>query len=367
MSRSFSIYLDLVRFSAACLVYLYHANMRLLVTDILPASQYGHASVIVFFVLSGFVIAYVADTKEKHWTDFAASRLARVYSVVVPALVLTLVLDHFGRQAYPELYDYPFDLLAVRLAASALMLNEVWFVSITVLSNVPYWSITYESWYYVLFSLVCFLPRKVGMPVALTLLLLLGPKLLLLLPVWGAGVLLYHARTLQRISFGLGAALAALSFAAIPLFFALGVFDQTAVWTQDVLGPTLFRELTFSRFALGDYLLTGLVVMNFVGMRRVADSLSPLFLAIERPVRAVAAYTFTLYLLHQPLFLFWGAVLRGDPDGLGYWLALTSLTGLSVFAVGHFTENRRQGLRHWIHRHLSGLVSRWASARTKSA
>ena len=44
MNRAFSIYLDLVRFLAACLVYLYHSNQRLLSTEILPVSNYGHSS-----------------------------------------------------------------------------------------------------------------------------------------------------------------------------------------------------------------------------------------------------------------------------------------------------------------------------------
>jgi peptidoglycan/LPS O-acetylase OafA/YrhL len=69
MNRPFSIYLDLVRFTAARLVYLWHSNMRPLVNDALPASQYGHSSVIVFFVLSGFVIAYVTDKKGKTWPE----------------------------------------------------------------------------------------------------------------------------------------------------------------------------------------------------------------------------------------------------------------------------------------------------------
>lgn len=42
MNKGFSIYLDLVRFLAACLVYIYHSNQRLLVEEILPASNFGH-------------------------------------------------------------------------------------------------------------------------------------------------------------------------------------------------------------------------------------------------------------------------------------------------------------------------------------
>lgn len=53
MNKSFSIYLDLVRFTAACLVYLWHSNKRLLMVDVPPAASFGHSAVVVFFVLSG--------------------------------------------------------------------------------------------------------------------------------------------------------------------------------------------------------------------------------------------------------------------------------------------------------------------------
>ena len=86
-------YLDLVRFVAACLVYLYHSNQRWLIADILPASNYGHSSVIVFFVLSGFVIAYITDTREKQFPIYSASRISRIYSVAFPAIFLTILLD----------------------------------------------------------------------------------------------------------------------------------------------------------------------------------------------------------------------------------------------------------------------------------
>ena len=77
MNKAFSIYLDLVRFLAACLVYVSHTNLRLLSTEIVPISSYGRSAVTVFFVLSGFVIAYITDTKETKWTVYAASRLSR--------------------------------------------------------------------------------------------------------------------------------------------------------------------------------------------------------------------------------------------------------------------------------------------------
>jgi len=358
MNRSFSLYLDIVRFGAACLVYLWHSNMRLLVSDVLPASSYGHSSVIVFFVLSGFVIAYVTDTKERHWSDYAASRLSRVFSVVIPTLLLTPLLDAVGRQLHPALYDFPFDRFALRLLGCALLLNEAWQVSITFFSNVPYWSIAFEFWYYVLFGLVMFLRGRARMLAVAAVLALLGPKLLLLLPVWWSGVWLYRCDWLRQRSAAFGWSLTVLGTAGIVLTHAVDVYGQWAAFTEHLLGSARFQQLTFARFFLGDYLLCGLVFMQFAGMRRIADQLAPLLLPLERPVRWVAGYTFTLYLLHQPLFLFWAAVLRGDPAGRGFWWTVTGLTALSVLLIGHLTEQRRMPLR----RALQGLLGRHGSA-----
>lgn len=349
MNRPFSVYLDGVRFIASFLVYVYHSNQRRIVADILPASDYGHSSVIIFFVLSGFVIAYITDTKERHWVTYTASRVSRVYSVAVPSLVFTVLLDGIGRHLYPALYDgYPYDHFALRLATSLLMLNEVWFVSITTFSNVPYWSICYELWYYVAFGLLVFLPRRWSWYAVATLLLVLGPKVVLLAPIWGAGVLLYRWRALQTLPMGWAVVLLVFSVLGIIAFDRAGVEGVTTDWLKLLIGEEWHRQLTFSKFFLGDYLLAALVFANFVAMRRVALLLSPLLLAIERPVRFLATYTFTLYLLHQPLFLFWAAVIQGDPQGYGYWLSTTALVLLSVMAIGYFTENKRHSLRKWL-------------------
>lgn len=360
MNRAFSIYLDMVRFGAACLVYLWHSNMRLLVQDVLPASQYGHSAVIVFFVLSGFVIAYVAATKEKTWVDYGASRLSRVYSVVIPTLVLTPLLDAAGRALYPALYDWPFDRFALRLAGCALMLNEAWFISITFFSNVPYWSIAFEFWYYVIFGLVMFVPRPWRLWAVAAACAIVGPKVLLLAPLWWAGVLLYRWGWPRRWPLGVSWCVAVASTATIVLTHALGFYAASAEFTKQLLGERLFVDLTFARFALGDYVLGFLVFCQFAAVRNVAPQLGPLLWRIERPVRWLAGFTFTLYLLHQPLLLFWAAVLRGDPATSLLWWQVTALTAASVVLIGLLTEQRRDALRVAAKHHLQRLQRRFA-------
>ena len=353
MNKAFSIYLDLVRFTAACLVYLYHSNQRLLTTEILPASNYGHSAVVVFFVLSGFVIAFITDTKENQWIKYAASRISRVYSVAVPALFLTIALDAIGRHFYPAIYDYPFDNFVIRIASSLMMLNETWFISITSFSNVPYWSIGYEFWYYTAFAAIAFLPRRLAYLSVTALAIVLGPKVILLAPIWIAGVVLYHWKALRAISQTTAWLMVIFSIVGIWAYHQLEISELAANWLKSLIGSEWHKQLTFSKFFIADYLLGALIFVNFAGMNALGNTTAPLLLRFERPIRGLAAYTLTLYLLHQPLFLFWAAVIRGNPDNHLYWWIITLMVALSVFAIGYVTENRRYLLRNFVAERLA--------------
>ena len=360
MNRPFSVYLDLVRFFAAVLVYMSHSDRRFLTEAILPASNYGHSSVVVFFVLSGFVIAYITETKESSLPEYAASRFSRVFSVAIPAIVITLVLDTVGRILYPAIYGYPYDQFLTRVAGSLLMANEVWLISITSFSNVPYWSICYEWWYYVTFAMVMFLPPRIGPLAAVVVMLIIGPKLILLAPVWWMGVLLYRWRSLLQIPIWASWMMVVLSTIGVVAFHFFSTINASEEWLASLISKDIIVSLTWSKRFMADYILGVLVFMNFAGVRNVVAARGSLLIMIASPVRFFANYTFTLYLLHQPLFLFWSAVVRGDPKAPWYWSSVTVLTMLSVVLIGHFTETRRHVLRTW----LLSLFRRWTSGNT---
>src|SRR5438045_2563532 len=114
------MFLDLMRFSAAVVVLLHHLTSAQ-INSVLPRVTIGHEAVIVFFVMSGFVIAYVVHGRERSIEHYAAARLGRLYSVVLPALVLTFTLDRIGRAASPALYAHsPDDHPLLRLAINGL-------------------------------------------------------------------------------------------------------------------------------------------------------------------------------------------------------------------------------------------------------
>jgi peptidoglycan/LPS O-acetylase OafA/YrhL len=362
LNRGFSIYLDLVRFSAACLVYLSHSNQRWLTQDGVPMTGYAHAAVIAFFVLSGYVISYVTDRKERTWHEYAAARLSRIYSVAVPAVFLTVLLDAVGRTLYPEIYRYPFDYFALRIASSLSFLNEVWFVSITSFSNVPYWSVCYEAWYYVFFGIAMFVPRRIALVLCIVLAALLGPKIILLAPVWILGALLYRWERLRNISYMASWVLVIGSSVGIVGFYTSGIGVHVDEYVKISLGVERYRSLVWSWHFLSDYILGTLFFLHLAGMRNVATRLKSLPAGIEKPIRFLASYTFTLYLLHQPLFLFWASVIQGDPAGRSYWVLTTIGVAVSVLAIGYLTEHKRRFLTAWIHELLLSASARGARA-----
>ena len=201
MNRGLSIYLDLFRVTAAFVVIVYHVTSPVLGGSWLrpPFSlPFGPDAVIGFFVLSGYVIAFVASTKENEPLSYASARLSRLWSVLLPALLLTLVFDgNVGRYIGPThyeayvptyFYEHPF----AALGTAAIFWNELWFLSIPPLSDAQVWSLGYEAWYYIIFGCIVFFTKKTGVLLAGISSLVAGPRILILLPVWALGVLLYH-------------------------------------------------------------------------------------------------------------------------------------------------------------------------------
>jgi peptidoglycan/LPS O-acetylase OafA/YrhL len=347
MSREFSLYLDAVRFLAALLVVFYHMNMRWLSTQILPLSGHGHAAVMVFFVLSGYVISFIHAGRENTPPEYWASRLARFYSLALPVVLLTPLLDLAGAALDPAIYEglTTQGLAPVRIATSLLWLNEVWNVSIMCFSNTPYWSLCYEMWYYILFAVCVFTAGRTRVLLLAACALVVGPKILLLAPVWALGVALHRWQWLQHITRGQGAVLFAGSLLALALFQHYRLTELGSGWLRALVGAEQHRQLTFSRFALTDYLLGLIVAANFAGARAIAPLFGPVLLPLQKPIRWLAGYTFSLYLMHQPLLLFFGVLIDGDPATYLYALEVLAAVLVTVWLAGSVTEARRHLLR----------------------
>ncbi len=356
MNKSTSIYLDLVRFFAAATVFVVHANYPRF-TGGLPLvwrlHDLGNDAVMVFFVLSGYVIAHVSAHKENCFTDYAASRLARLYSVALPALLLTVALDAVGVRLAPSLYDgwwFQADRPALRFVANLFFVNELWFTSIRPFSNGPYWSLGYEFWFYAIYAAAHYGRGRMRYLCVAALLLLVGPKILLLLPVWLLGVFAYRCSQARPVSLGGAYALTLGSVLAYVAFRQLQLPQLLQHWSDAKVGAQFAQQqLAWSQYFLSSYVIGLLVALHFIGAATLAPRMGESLLALERPARLLGGYTFALYLFHYPLLQFFAAlsVRWAQPA----WQAAIVVTGtlIAVALLGSVTEARKHDVRRWIH------------------
>ncbi len=343
MNRELSVYFDLLRFIACLAVLLYHSNMRNIITEPIALSNYGHSAVIVFFVLSGYVISFVTDKKENTLLAYSASRFARIYSVALPALVITPFLDIIGEYFNSIFYieKTTHDFWYIRIISGLFFLNEIWFISIMEFSNVPYWSLCYEAWYYILYGTFVFTSGRKRILLISAILLIIGPKILLLFPTWALGVFIYKKKSLRDIPEKWGWILFIGSFVIFTMFNIFEVAEYFNEMTKTTVGDEWYKLLTFSKFFIGDYILALIISMNFLGFRTISHRCKRLFKILENSSRKIANHTFALYLLHQPLILFFAAVLSGNPENSIFYIKTMLCVAASVYLLAKVTENKK--------------------------
>lgn len=335
LSETFSLYLDLTRFVAALMVVLAHYLQYNIVTGDLASliPSMGREAVVVFFVLSGFVIAYVTENRATTAREYIAARCGRIYSVVLPTLILGwLLAEALGNHGLYQLAK-PYVYIPLHL----LFLGQSWNLSEVPPMLGPFWSLCYEVWYYVLFGVAYYLKGWCRIVGVIAVLGIMGFKLWLLLPVWLSGVALYHLQTrlaLAQSTARLGFAVS-LSLLAIYNVASIEVVLRNLATT---FWPFSRLPLGSSERFLGDYLVCVLVVVNFLCARFAG--LSGL-LKYGRQIRAVASYTFTLYLAHMLVVLTWLQIYAHESKNLYDIVGITIAVGLVTVALAQLTERRK--------------------------
>lgn len=350
MNRATSIYLDLVRLLAAVAVLLTHlAYPRFSGGLLLPLRTYGNDAVMIFFVLSGYVIAYTAARRDHDLGTYLLNRCARLYSVALPAIVLTIVFDQTGRLLDPAAYDgfWYQDAQPVRRVLAALTFtNELWFSSWRLFTNGPYWSLGYEFWYYCLFAAGWYFRGAARLALIAAGCLLIGPKILLLFPIWLLGVWVYRVNLRGDVGPTLGTLLFAGSILAYCAFRASGMRDALLEWSYLQFGREFVESsLRWSNEFVSSYVLGLVVAANFIGIQALSRQLAPAMERIGPVVRDWAGYTFSIYLFHYPLLQLLGATGLFDPQSPLAITALFALTLLGCRLLGNYTEKRKDGAR----------------------
>lgn len=311
MKPGFSLWLDAMRAAAALIVLFGHfAHTRFTRGDYYFLREINIASdaVIVFFVLSGVVIAYAAE-RDGTLQRFAFNRLTRVLSVVLPALILTLVFDALGTNAnmtaYPADYYEPHTVWET-LWRGLTFTNE-WQGALSdrirLGTNGPMWSLSYEVAFYAIFAAALFLRGALRIVLLALIALLVGLPILALLPAWLLGVrvwvLVRNAGPMPRQRAWM---LAVGSIAMLVFFKAAGLPAMLTNVTINALAPISHHALLgYSDEVLWNTIIAIFVALHLVGVQNLMETgAARPEGAAARAIRWVAGGSFSLYVMHYP-------------------------------------------------------------------
>lgn len=353
MNKGFSNYLDVLRFGAAFIVLISHFayprftdGRHLWVREL----NLGSDAVVLFFVLSGLVIAFVAQTKDQGLRQFAFNRATRLLSVALPALVLGFVLDRMGSALFPDFYNSPFYNplpLAEQLARGLSFTSEWGGIQTRLGSNGPFWSLSYEVAYYALFAIAWYQTGAVRAVLLALGVWLVGLNILLLMPAWLMGVwvwrcldqgLMPQPRLIPYLVFGLPLAYAAALITGVP--------DALRALTAVGLHQNALNSLRFSDEFLWNNLLAIGVALHLLGVAALTrqKGASP----AGRVIPWLAGGSFSLYLFHYPLLQFLGPALPTTGMPLLDDAILLGLVTLTCFAFAGLFERSLGDQRKWL-------------------
>lgn len=371
LSRGGSVLLDALRFGAACTVLLSHFGHPGLSIGFPDYTVAGHLAVAVFFVLSGFVIRYVTLTRETNATEYLIDRASRIYSVLVPALVITIVCELFARAFYRHTFiagPFPWHDLPVQIGVNLIFQAQDWGYEISLLSNDVFWSLSFECLYYAVYGLLFY--RFRGMVLLCFLLLLIaGPSIVLMFPVWLLGCLVFD--TYQKFkksrtgvyvsSFVFAGLLGVMFIARVPIWeftVATNEAHRTAWLSRLLLQlPHHGRLFVSGRVpwlarASASFVLVGLVTAVFLIWALLLLE-SPRLRIPKRVagwIRVIADSTFALYLLHLPLLILIVSAIGKPIQG---WWRTSIVLGLvisSCVALALPLDALKRDLRFRMHR-----------------
>lgn len=299
------------------------------------ATGLGHQAVMVFFVMSGFFVggSVLRSGYKFSFPKYLVARLSRLWTVLVPALLFTTLIDWVLAVYAPDVlngafgevwHSGPGDSGPYSSGPGVFVGNLLFLQGILVPvygTDGPLWSLANEFWYYILFPLGFMALRGFHQERKLSALLrfLIAVTAFLLiraLPngmvaglfVWMLGLFVFRAQG------------------------SLGARARIAtIWAGLVLGAVSLvysrLELLHARLHLSPDLVVGLCfAILFIGLscgRAPSTSLTPL----RGPIESLSNSSFSLYLFHFPLVILIGVFFyRGQP-------ALPSVPGLGLFGL----------------------------------
>jgi exopolysaccharide production protein ExoZ len=313
---------------AALLVVFEHANIviglpKYFSRQPVPFEFYGGpAGVDLFFVISGFIIAYITLHPSSLWPrveigDFLWRRFARIIPFLWICVAIYAALRFLGRDGSFELAPY--------LRAFTLF-------PIGPLNPTQAWTLRHEFLFYLMFASVFWLPRLRFIPLALW---MLSPLIFFAIvnpsePTTAAELLGFLFNRLNLL-FGFGFAVS-LVYLKRPQWFAPSIPSGMVVCiVLSVLYLALFMVISYVHLSIADVLIAGLggSAILYVGLRVRSEPVPGI---VDRIGHALGDASYAIYLSHG-IFIsgvvgFWS---RRYPEASVVPVLLVCVIGALVF------------------------------------
>ena len=332
------------------------------------AAAVGHQAVVGFFVLSGWLVggAVLARMRKEqdYLRDYLIHRFSRIYLVLIPALLLTLVADQSGRWLFSGSGVYGWPMFDGRFSLKPFLGSLLNLQSIAVDyfgTNGPLWSLACEFWYYITFPLLL-LPFARNYSAALR------------FGGFAVGAVIFIGLALPTSWFKFGYILWAMgAFAtlapravirnrgvALALHAALLIVIRLVV-----RGPLLEAHPSLSDLA--DLSSAALFVNLLLAFR---DGPADGFRLLRPKLhKTLADFSFSLYAIHMPLLILAraaaGQIMGNEwttqfarPQNFALCLAVMATAIASAYGFSRFTEAKTGAAR----RYLRGMIDKVAPA-----
>jgi peptidoglycan/LPS O-acetylase OafA/YrhL len=360
-STATSVLLDVLRLASAIVIAGVHLTQSCFSVGWPNLTDEGKPALVMLFLLSGLVIRYVTVIRRGRMTDFWVDRISRVYSVVVPALVFTIVASYLAMRINPAYYMPNWGEASnrplLRIGLNLIFMSQSWNLTFDPFSNTPFWTLSYEVFYYVFYAVAFYL---VGIRRAFWLVIaavLAGQHILLLLPLWLIGCLaqdIYQRardpkislRKLNLIFLAVGAGGVVLFPAAVKLLIYLKGFVTRFFWAHHHAPINLHWAYAYYEEGLPTVFLLLWMMLLFERLK-VSEKA-----AWVQWVRLLSEATFPLYLLHFPLYVLIVAIFPNERANAPFKLAMlvlcVAISSLLAKPTVHFKNYLRDLLRRYV-------------------
>lgn len=268
----------------------------------------GHLGVIIFFLISGYIISHIAEREDR--SSFAIKRVFRLFPALIVSVAILALLNTIGSISRPDIKitDY---------LLSMFLLDQFFWPQATVLPVT--WTLFPEIVFY---AIVClFLPSVKAKPIQSTLILALAAYLVVVLTgIFGtAPPHTSHLGYLPMFIIGRVFFLlenrkmpkeVGLTFIALELMILYGTF--TAMWPDQMWADSR-KPWTYP-----------LAALIFLGALLWSPS------AVPKPLRFLGDISYSLYLIHVPVG--WFVMDKVQPVG-GFTIGFLASVAASILAA----------------------------------